>query len=186
MSVKFEFQDNLSEYLNELQTSFKKEEEYILKELMYSATGYKGDRTAPIPSILMTGTKGYNKWLFQSGQDASRWEIKIGEDEGVVLANYSGMEGYNTADEFKVWIEFSNEYIENDFDYYSTKKIDPYDRTLNRDYAFYQETGADKYADPDNAHHKGYVNKGMGNAADTQIPDALRRNIERLLSKHSR
>ena len=184
--IKFEIEENVSKYFDKLSTTFDKEEKNILKEMMYSATGRKGRRDAPISKRLMQeGRKGkkpyeYNPWLFESGQEESRWLFEMGKEKSSVTANYSGMEGYNRSDEFKVWVEFSEEYIENNFDYYATLRIDAYDRTLDRDYAFYQETGVDKYADPGDADHIGFVNKGMGEAAD-KMHNTLVPRIKNLL-----
>ena len=118
MKIEFEVQDNLSKYFDELLGVFAKDEEHILKEMMYSATGYPQDRKAPISKRLMEqGRSGkrkysYNPYLFESGQDASFWTIEIKEGQSRVLANYSGMRGYEERDEFKVWVEFSEEFLE--------------------------------------------------------------------------
>ena len=192
-SIKFEVEDNLSKYFNRLSELWDKEEKHILKEMMYSATGYPGDTKAPISKRLMEeGSSGkskyrYNPYLYSSGQEAARWIYKKDGDTSEIKANYSGMEGYEKLDEFKVWVEFSEEFEEKlaEYDwgtaYNIVRNMNPYDRNLERDYAFYQETGADKYASPSDADHIGYVNRGMGEAAQQKIPHTLQRNVQRLL-----
>lgn len=194
----FEFhikKDTVTDYLEKLESNFEKNEKTILEEMMYSATGYYGDKTAPIPKrIMLQGKSGkrkyqYNPWLFMSGQDKSRWTIETGKDDfDSVIANYTGMEGYLNADKFKVWVEFSEEFEEYLAEYGDwgtafniVRHMNPYDRTLARDYAVYQETGADKHASPDDAEHIGYVNQGMGEAAQTAIPNTLERHFKRLI-----
>lgn len=179
-------EDTITEYLTRLDSSFEDRKEHILNEMMYSATGYPGDRRAPIArKLMMEGTSGnkeyeYNPWLYKSGQDKSFWSYESEGDILTVLANYSGMRGYESSDEFKVWAEFSEEWEDEP---YIARKMDPYDRTLARDYAFYQETGADKYASSEDARHIGFVNRGMGDAANKQIPETLARQYQIILSK---
>lgn len=191
--ITFKITENVTSYLDKLNANFEDKEQELLEEMMFSATGHLGNRTAPIPKRLMLqGRSGkkkyeYNPYLFMSGQDKSYWEIDIGGDESSVIANYSGMRGYNSLDEFKVWVEFSEEFEDElaKYDwgtaYNIVRNMNPYDRTLARDYAFYQETGADKYASPGDADHIGYVNEGMGEAANIAIPNTLQKYFKQLL-----
>ena len=191
---KFKIKENtIEDYLNKLESNFEDKEQKILEEMMFSATGHQTNLTAPIPKRLMLqGRKGkgkyeYNPWLYESGQDKSYWTIKTGEDVDSVIANYSGMRGYTSRDGFKVWVEFSEEFEDllGEYDWGTAFNIvrhtNPYDRNLARDYAFYQETGADKYASPDDADHIGFVNEGMGEAANKEIPDTLSRYFKQLI-----
>lgn len=178
-------EDTITDYLNQLESHFEDKEKTILEEMMFSATGHPGNTSAPIPKRLMWEGKGkpgrfnYNPWLYESGQDKSFWTIETGNNGyDSVIANYSGMRGYLDKEEFKVWVEFSEEYED---DPYAAYRLDPYDRTLARDYAFYQETGADKYASPADAYHIGFVNKGMGEASEKVIPDTLNRYFKQLI-----
>lgn len=186
--------DTVTDYLEKLESNFEDKEQTILEEMMFAATGHRGNRTAPIPKRLMLqGRKGkkkyeYNPWLFESGQDKSRWTIETGKsDYDSVIANYTGMEGYLNADEFKVWVEFSEEFEDllGQYDwgtaYNIVRHADPRERTLARDYAFYQETGADKYASPGDADHIGFVNEGMGEAAEVAIPNTLQKYFKQLI-----
>ena len=179
-------EDTITEYLNKLNSTFEDSKEHILREMMYSATGYLGDTSAPIPRKLMKeGSSGnkdyeYNPYLFKSGQDRNFWSYESKGDVLTILANYSGMRGYESSDEFKVWAEFSEEWEDEP---YIAQRMDPYERTLAREYAFYQETGADKYASPKDARHIGFVNRGMGDAANKQIPESLARQYQIMLGK---
>lgn len=178
-------EDTITEYLNQLSSTFENRKEHILREMMYSATGYPGDENAPIARKLMKeGSSGakdyqYNPWLFKSGQDKNYWSYESDGDVFTILANYSGMRGYESNEDFKVWAEFSEEWEEDEP--YVAMNMDPYERTLARDYAFYQETGADKYASPKDARHIGFVNRGMGDAAKKQIPETLARQYQIIL-----
>jgi len=187
-------EDTVTDYLEQLESHFEDKEKKILEEMMFSATGYKGDKTAPIPKRLMLqGRSGkrqynYNPWLFMSGQDKSYWTFEEGENEDSVTANYSGERGYFEKEEFKVWVEFSEEFEDALAKYGDwgtafniVRNMNPYDRTLARDYAFYQETGADRHADPSDAEHIGFVNQGMGEAANKAIPDTLTRYFKQLI-----
>lgn len=187
-------EDTVTDYLNKLESNFEDKEKTILEEMMFAATGYKKDRTAPIPKRLMLqGRSGkrkyeYNPWLFESGQDKSYWTFEENGDEYSVIANYSGERGYFEAEQFKVWVEFSDDFEDALAKYGDwgtafniVRHMNPYDRTLARDYAFYQETGADKWASPDDAEHIGFVNEGMGEAAEKAIPNTLQRYFKQLI-----
>ena len=192
--IKFEFEDNLSKYFTRLEALWDKEEKFIMKELMYSATGRLGDTYAPIPTRLMhEGKNGkaeynYNPYLYESGQDASQWLYTKGETESEIIANYSGMRGHRANDRLKVWVEFSEEFLEEmaygstpEAAYAEVKQIDPKFRTLDRDYAFYQETGIDEWADSEDAEHIGFVKRGLEEASKEKIPNTLERQMGRIL-----
>ena len=177
-------EDTVTDYLNKLESNFEDKEKTILEEMMFAATGHQGNTTAPIPKRLMwEGPKGkkkyeYNPWLFESGQDKSFWTIETGNNGfDSVIANYSGMRGYLDNDEFMVWEEFSEEYED---DPYIAHKTSPYERTLARDYAYFQETGKDKYASPKDA-HIGFVSEGLKEASGKVIPDTLTRYFKQLI-----
>lgn len=186
MSLKFAVEDNASQGLDALQARFSEEKRTVLQEMMFAATGRPGDTKAPIARRLMEdgmglpGRYSYNPWLFRSGQDTSFWTFDLNDDESFVLANYSGMRGYRELDEFKVWIEFDEEYGGDN--YWEIYKKDPYDRELDRDYAFYQETGVDKYASPADAHHIGFVSKGLEEASQQAISQRLKSEMGRILN----
>ena len=200
MTLKFNIVDNSTKYFNRLEKLWEDETEYVLKELMTSATGRLGDRNAPISKRLMEqGRKGirpynYNPYLFMSGQDKGHWKIEQDQDQSSITANYSGMRGYMAnfdGDGFKVWVEFSEEfrdYIDEGYAweeaYYIVQhQTEPHDRILDRDYAFYQETGQDEFASPENADHIGYVSEGLQEAAETQIPYTLNSQTKRIFNR---
>ena len=76
-------------------------------------------------------------------------------------------------DHAKVWWEFSEE-------------LDPglpeEERTLARDYAFYQETGVDKIARPRGAKHKYAIQRGLWAASQQQIHYTLESQVKRILN----
>lgn len=188
MSIKYSIEEDVSEGFDKLQARVSEDMKHILSEMMIDATGTEGEENAPIPRRLMYEPKPteYNPYLFMSGQDRSRWDYNINEDESSVIANYSGMEHRTMRppeDEFMVWWEFSEEYdpeMPQEEWYILVFHTDPTERTLDRDYAFYQETGVDKYAKPEHARHKGFVNRGMGDASE-KMGYTLKTNIVRIL-----
>lgn len=191
MTLKWDVEENVSEGLDNLQAQFEQDLERTLKELMISMTGRDGDTLAPIPKRLMHVPKEsrFNPWLFKSGQDQSRWVFEQDNGQSSIEANYSGMEYKNhmEEDDFKVWIEFSDEFIEEGADMnaynYVKEYYSQYELHLNRDYAFYQETGVDKYADPEDAHHKHFVQEGVEEASERLIPEVLRSQLYQILKR---
>ena len=199
MTFKFNIVDNSTKYFNRLETIFEDETDHILKEMMTSATGTYGNRNAPISKRLMEQGKSgrrkynYNPYLFMSGQDRNYWKTTHDGDLHSITANYSGMRGYMAAGEdgFKVWVEFSEEFRDKmnegyewgeAFEYVRHEYLET-ERTLDRDYAEYQETGIDEFADPENADHIGYVSLGLEEAAQQQIPYALQSQAKRIFNR---
>jgi hypothetical protein len=171
MSLKFEIIENVSEGLDTLQSRISDEMEHILNEMAYAATGYEDDETAPIPSRMSTE---FNPYLFLSGQLKQNREVNITPDKSEITVKYSGL-GLEEmlGSSALVWWEFSEE-------------LDPglpmSDRTLARDYAFYQETGVDKIARPRGAKHKYAIQRGLY-AAHKDIGERAAREFKMLLNK---
>ena len=169
MKLEFDVEETVTEGLEKLQEEFQGEIEFILRELAYQATGKEEDTSAPIPSLMGR----WNPWLYMSGQEESARTYE--HDGGIhrVIINYSGMryEEMYTPEEFKPWWEFAE-----DFESYAPEAI------LERDYAYFQETGRDSIADSKDAKHKYAIEWGM-KAAARPIRDKLRSELETILNR---
>lgn len=132
-SIKFEVEDNVSEYLTKLQDGLLDNMEYVLREVSYEATGKPEDDTQPIPRLIGR----YNHWLYISGQTDTARTYNISNEKSEIIINYSGKryEEYFDPEEFKPWWEFAEDF-----------NSDPRSAILERDYAYYQETGIDPVA----------------------------------------
>lgn len=153
-------EDSFSEYLNFIYDSLHK---YAPKELKREARLLTGDvgneNSGFIPKYMSTT---FNPNLFISGQEEEYWIIKNQTRSGVIGGGnvssleiiYTGMRLHETfpPGEAKVWSEFSE---------------DGAMYKLERDYAFYQETGLDPLAPSSMAKHTGAVAKGVAESKDT-------------------
>ena len=169
MSLNFTTEENVSERLEELQKRVSERMESILREVSYQATGKEEEESAPIPRLMGR----WNHWLFISGQLESARSYDIGEDKSTITINYSGMryeEFY--ADDFKSWWEFAEDNDPN-----------PLTAELERDYAFYQETGIDEIASPVDAKHEHAIEWGLLYAAP-QIRNEAGRQFDILLERY--
>ena len=147
-SIKFEIQDNVSEYLDKLQDGMLDNMEYVLKQVSYEATGTLEDESKPIPKLIGR----WNPWLFMSGQTDSARTYDISSKKSEININYSGMryEEMYSEEEFSPWWEFAEDFDSN-----------PRTAVLERDYAYYQETGIDSVASPADAKHKWAIEWGL-------------------------
>ena len=164
MSLEFLIEETVTQGLTELQERVSDEMEFILNEMAYAATGYEDNESAPIPSRMSTS---FNPFLFYSGQMEENRQVEISQDESEIRVKYSGMlleEVFGS--EAKVWSEFG----------------DPVEGILERDYAFYQETGQDPIARPAGAKHKYAIQRGLW-AAHKQIRETAGRNWKLMLER---
>jgi len=172
MKAKFEIiEDTVTGYLNALQSQMEKDSEYILNHVADEVTGKDEDDSAPIPKLMSTR---FNPYLYISGQLPENREVKVDNGKSVIEILYSGMgleEWYG--DEAMVWWEFSKE---------QDPSIPPRERTLARDYAYYQETGADIIADYRNAKHKRAIQTGLTTSSD-KIAKETARQYELMLGR---
>lgn len=149
MSLSFLIEETVNEGLDKLQKRVSEDMERILNEIAYAATGRYEDETAPIPRLMSTD---WNPYLFMSGQVDSGRTFEISDDKAEIHINYSGLRYYEeyTDEEFMPWWEFSE-----------NQEANPAERILERDYAFYQETGIDPIASPKHAKHKHAIEWGL-------------------------
>lgn len=169
-SVKFEVTEDVSEGLDALQQRVSDEMEWILNEISYEFTGKEGDGSAPIARRIGR----YNHWLYESGQTESARTFDISKDKAEIIINYSGMryeEAY-TDEEFKAWWEFAEDFNPN-----------PYTNVLERDYAYYQETGIDEVAQSHKARNKWAITMGLlGDAY--KVPREAARLLSIIFDRH--
>lgn len=169
MSLSFLIEETVTQGLTELQERISGEMENVLNELAYAATGYEGDTSAPIPSRMSTD---YNPFLFLSGQMKENRFVEVTSGKAEISIKYSGMGlEEELGSEAKIWWEFAKD-----------QEQDPYERELERDYAFYQETGSDPIAAPRGAKHKYAIQRGL-HSSTSQIHEAAIRQWKMMLER---
>jgi len=148
MSLKWLVEETVTQGLNDLQDRVSSDMEYILNQMADEATGKYEDESAPIPSLM---SKKWNKYLFTTGQRDIARTVEISEGKAEIAINYSGMDiEEELGSDAKIWWEFAK-----------GQETDPYERELERDYAYYQETGRDPIASPKNAKHQHAIEWGL-------------------------
>lgn len=154
--------NDLEEYLLRIAEKVEEEKEPLLKELTRYVVGEYGDMEAPIPRRMSTR---FNPNLFYSGQEEHNWEIVKSGNITSLYFTYTGMSLTRRAypGGFKVWREFAPK---------SQQKRRPTFRVLERDYAYYQETGEDPIADKKYAKHQWAIRGGLLTSKSKIIHDA--------------
>lgn len=153
-------EDTISEYFDYIYNTLHQTTEKELRKQARLLTGEFGDENDGYIAPNMTIGKfnrEYNPNLFMSGQDEAYWEINDkshsgspspigGRNVSTIEMIYTGMriEEYTSSDPPKVWAEFG----------------DKAEGILERDYAFYQETGIDPIADSKDARATGAISLG--------------------------
>ena len=170
MKAHFDIVDEtFTGYLEELQNGLPDEMEYILREASYEATGHEGEEDGTIPHYMSTT---FNPNLFLSGQEETNHIYDITERKSTIEMIYTGMElDLNLGDDARRWWEFS-------------ENFDP-TLALERDYAYYQETGRDPVAKPNDARHKYAIEWGMRDAA-RPILNTVGRQLELVFERLSK
>ena len=149
MKAKVTVTETVSEKMDLLQQQFEDDVEEILQKLADAVTGTDEDDFAPIPSLMSTE---FNPNLYMSGQERRHRFVKKSKNQSVITIVYTGMDLHEIhGDDAKVWWEFAEDL-----------ETDPKYRKLERDYAYYQETGMDPIAEYSDAHHVGAINTGLG------------------------
>jgi len=145
-------QDNISEYFERLDKLFETEKKEMANTLMREMVGFpfspQGGFIAPLMSK-------WNPYLYSTGQNSKYWVGESNRDLTTLEALYTGADindFYGGKPPKGVWWEFAT---------LETAHLDPQDRELERDYAYFQETGRDKIAEPRKARNKGAIEKGI-------------------------
>lgn len=162
MKAKFTVKEDLTEYFEYIYKTLHDTSDKELKKQARILTGeYEDDSDGYIAPLMTAHIFGYfNPNLFISGQDENYWKLYSQSNPHGIMGgkNLSGIEimytGMRLHEEMgygaKVWWEFAdNPYAE------------PEERELERDYAFYQETGIDPIAKPKHARAKGAIAIGV-------------------------
>ena len=169
MSLKWLVEETVTQGLNDLQERVSGEMENVLNEMASAATGYYEDTTASIPRRMSTT---FNPFLYISGQMPENREVNISQGQSEILVRYSGMGlEEELGSDAKIWWEFAK-----------GQEADPYERELERDYAFFQETGSDPIAAPSGAKHKYAIQRGL-HASTRQIHDCAEREWKLMLER---
>lgn len=166
--IRFDIvEDTITEYLDFISESFKSNSPKELKKQARILTGEYGDEhdgyIAPNMTVARYGE--FNPNLFMSGQEEEYWNLYAnsnphglmgGKNSIGIEISYTGARLHqNYGDEAKVWWEFAE-----------GNEGNPEERILERDYAFYQETGIDKIARPKDARATGAIATGVHEAKD--------------------
>jgi hypothetical protein len=126
-------EDTVTEYLHKLDNHFHKSQPRLLKKL---AEGLTHEYITPLVPT-------WNPNLYLSGLDESKWIIKTASEIIGIEVIYTGFTKFS--EHMYVWWEFGG---------FSDMRY----TDLQRDYAYYQETGKDEKAKPFEGHH--YVKQG--------------------------
>ena len=155
--IQFQVQDTLSDYFRLVSEKVDEDAENHLKKMARHLTGEKG--------IEKHMSHRFNKNLYKSGKDSRNWLYEHEGHRHSMTVKYTGLTGRQHSSYFRTWIEFSDEFIEEGADWHAYDYVKQYysqrELHLNRDYAYYQETGIDQYADEDDAKYTHYVEKGV-------------------------
>lgn len=145
--INFKVEDNLTDYLTELESHLDAEREKFVGGLARKPVGTWGDPNEGEITLL---APKWNPFLYTTGQNRLKWTIKLGEKSSVEIL-YSAMKAPNLNTTYddktrRVWWEFAD---------------DDNPKKLGRDYAYYQETGEDPIARPEDAKHKHFIRDGL-------------------------
>ena len=165
-------EDTFSEYLDFIYNSLHENMPKELKREARLLTGDEWDENsgfiAPRMTVSLFGE--FNPNLFASGQEEEYWVIKNasrslvqgGGNVSSLEAIYTGMRLHkHYDDDAMVWWEFAED-----------NEPDPALRVLGRDYSFYQETGIDPIARPEDARAQGAIKEGVKASSDTLFSHA--------------
>lgn len=158
MALKFLVEENVTDGLDALQVRVSENMEHILNEMADVATGKLNTDDAPIPEGM---SLDFNPFLFSSGQMDKNRHAKIEKDQSILDVVYTGMDLQHDfiglGSYARVWREFARD---------EDAGMPPTERTLVRDYAYYQETGIDKLAKPKGAKHQHAIRNGLSEARE--------------------
>lgn len=147
--IKFQVDDNFTKYLEELEKNFDTGKSAMTEAFTRSIVGNYGSPISGHIAEFMSQT--FNPYLFTSGQDENYWNLNKSKGKSVIEVLYSGMHLHNVypPGKARVWWEFGKEGVGGRND------------VLERDYAYYQETGRDKLAKSEDAKHQGAIEYGL-------------------------
>lgn len=145
----FEIEDNLTKYFEELEKNFDTGKSAMTEAFTRSIVGNYGSPISGHIAEFMSQT--FNPYLYTSGQDEHYWKLEKSKGKSVIEVLYSGMHLHDVypPGKARVWWEFGKYGIG------GTKDV------LERDYAYYQETGRDKLAKSQDAKHQGAIEHGL-------------------------
>lgn len=144
--------DTLSEYLDKLDELMKTEKKEMANTLMWHLVGFYG---SPEGGYIAPNMSKYNPYLYSTGQMSKYWVGKSNNKLTTLEALYTGLdihEYFFDGVPKGIWWEFATE---------DTSHLPPKDRKLERDYAYFQETGIDDVADSKYAKRKGAIRRSI-------------------------
>ena len=160
--------DTFTEYLEYLQKAIVEEQEEILHKMARTMVGETYDDESGFIAPRMS--TDFNPNLFISGQEEHYWEFIDKGDFSQLEIIYTGMRlNQSLGLDAMVWSEFGDKYAHH----------------LERDYAFYQETGNDPIAKPARAKHKYAIQRGV-HASQYAVRDTAGEYIESLMKRHGK
>lgn len=154
MAMKFEIEDNLTEYFNELEKHFNSHKDTLGVAFARKVVGNYGEERSHIAKHMSK----WNPYLYTTGQNQNYWDWNVGEDKTTVEVLYSGKHIHQDRRSgiTRIWWEFATK---------ETRGNYSWERKLDRDYAEFQETGDSSNAhfpiDPEKARNKHGINKGL-------------------------
>lgn len=173
-------EDTITEYMDFIWNSFNKNAPRELKKQARLLTGEEGDEGDGYIAPNMTVSKfgEFNPNLFMSGQEEEFWKLYSNsnpyglmgvKDTHSIEIIYTGMRlNRNYGDDAKVWSEFGDKAA----------------GRLERDYAYFQETGLDPIAKPKQARAKGAIATGV-RESKTELLQHSSKYLESILKKQN-
>lgn len=154
-------EDTSTEYLDTLMEEITSNETLLAHDVAKEFTGSGGTGSGHITKHM---SRDFNPFLFRSGADERYWNLS--KDDGLTIIEilYSGMRLHEEFNHPLVWWQFATKE--------TARNSNPRERTLARDYAYFQETGIDSVADESLAKHQGAVQKGLSEASEKDLKKA--------------
>ncbi len=164
--------DSIEEYFTKLKEHMDTEKPEMLNSLMTTIVGFP---FSPMGGYVAPRMGKWNPYLYSTGQDREYWEGEITDAESYLQAMWTGRDinhFFSGGLPKGIWWEFATE---------DSWGKPAREKKLERDYAWYQETGQDPIAKPSDAKHKGAIRRGIIASKDEVLRDAqdyLNRIIE--------
>lgn len=150
-------EDTTSEYLDRLHKTITEHEVSFAGDIAEEFGGRMGTHRGHIPKHMSTT---FNPYLYRSGADNRYWHVTHTDGLATIEMLYTGERLNQELAKPLVWWEFATK---------DTRSKPPRERTLARDYAYFQETGIDEEVPSKFAKHKHAIQKGLSEASEKDL-----------------
>lgn len=175
--IGFKVEENVTDYFNKLVELTEKEKPELLNTLVRTMVGIPNDETG---GYIAPNMSQWNPYLFSSGQNAIYWHGTLSPTISQLYALYTGRDIHKFVKKPKIWWEFAKEN--------NAEELSSRERTLGRDYAYFQETGKDKIAKSNKAQNQYAIREGIKDSAPElleETTDYVSKLIQLKKGKHT-